>query len=120
MPWWIWPLITLFMLCMIAAGVVVVVLSAIRLAKTCFSFTDTAASKFEALNDSNKSDNEPRDPLFTLPIRKAADRYEKTREKVLERHKKIRETIVKYGSIGMKNHFEKKMYSFSIFRSLKA
>lgn len=91
MPWWIWPLITLFMLCMIAAGVVVVVLSAIRLAKTCFSFTDTAASKFEALNDSNKSDNEPRDPLFTLPIRKAADRYEKTREKVLGRHKKIRE-----------------------------
>lgn len=91
MPWWIWLVITVFMLCMISAGIVVVVLSAIKLAKTFFNFTDSAASKFEDLNESNENDDEPKDPLFTLPIQKAAERYEKTREKVLEHHQKIRE-----------------------------
>lgn len=91
MPWWIWLVITMFMLCMIAAGIVVVVLSAMRLAKTCFSFTDSAASKFEALNETHENDDEPTDPLFTLPIQKSAERYERTREKVVEHHQHIRE-----------------------------
>ncbi len=95
MPWWIWLVITVFMLCMIAAGVAVVVLSAIRLAKTCFSFANVATSKFEALNDSNKISSEPKDPLFTLPIKVASERYEYTRTKVVERHQKIRENHMK-------------------------
>lgn len=90
MPWWIWLLITIFMLCMIAAGLTLVVLSAIRLAKTCCGFSQEVASRFDFLNED--SDAEVcRDPLFTQPIAHAAHRYERTRTRVVERHERIRE-----------------------------
>lgn len=92
MPWWIWLLITVFMLLMVALGVAIVVLSAIKIARVCFGISEDVSSRFERLHEPNKEDNEnPRDPLFTLPIKDATNRYERTHTKVIDRHQKIRE-----------------------------
>ena len=92
MPWWIWPLIVVFMLCMIAIGSAFVVFNAIKLAKVAFGFSESVFSRFEKLNNSNEqNDQNPKEPLFTLPIKFAAERYERTRENVVKRHTKIRD-----------------------------
>lgn len=77
---------------MIVLGIVAVVLSVMRLAKTFFSLSENVSSRFQNLNKPAQEDKQnPKEPLFTLPINVAAKRYENTRVKVNERHDRIRE-----------------------------
>ena len=92
MPWWIWVIITLFMLCMIACGTVFAIRNAFRIFENSSSFLEKVSSCFERLQDNNDSLANDTSPLFTRPIKDAARRYEHTRIKVNDRHNRIRET----------------------------
>lgn len=91
MPWWVWLLITLFMLCMIVLGIFLVVVSLLRIVKNCSALSSKISSKFEHLNTCENSVEVNRDPLFTRPLKDAAELHEKTLKFVIARKNLKRE-----------------------------
>ena len=85
MPWWIWLLLVLFMLCMIGAGLAYALKCAYKILENYTSFSAKVYPCFEKLQKSDDSVKTNTDPFFTRPISDAALRVEDARIRVLKR-----------------------------------
>lgn len=87
MPWWIWLVLALLMLAVIAAGVAY----AVRRAFAALDMVSPVLDRFGEAMDrmgADDADGRPQDmaPAFTRPLRESADRYADAHARVVERH----------------------------------
>lgn len=92
MPWWIWLVLVVFMILVLALGawyVFVHAMSAMRIVSRTGAQVMDRVNALSDSGDSSHSQAEP--PIFTLPLREAADRYEQAHIEVLNRKAAQRE-----------------------------
>lgn len=89
MPWWIWLLLILFMLCMIGAGLAYALKCAYKILTNCTSFSTKVYSCFEKLQNGDDLLKKNSYPFFTRPISDAAQCVEEARIRVLKRQEKV-------------------------------
>lgn len=75
MPWWIWLILALFMLVMIAAGLAFVVWRGICAAKDVQHIGSRIGKRLAQLSDAQTEGQPPEPPLFTQPLSAAQERY---------------------------------------------
>ncbi|MBT1181213.1 hypothetical protein JS531_04345 [Bifidobacterium sp. CP2] len=95
MPWWIWLLLTLFMIAMIVLGLVYAFRRAVAALHTVSETGSAIGERFAAMSDIDETEDEAEAPIFTLPLREAAARYERAHTAVIERRQAKRERHVR-------------------------
>lgn len=86
MPWWIWLVLALFMLAMIAAGVVYAVRHAMAALDTVSPLMDRFGEAMGRMGEDGPDDGRAFDgPAFARPISESADRYAEAHARVVER-----------------------------------
>ncbi|MCH9275587.1 hypothetical protein JS533_004775 [Bifidobacterium amazonense] len=91
MPWWIWLLLTLFMLAMIAAGIIYAAIHGLRGLRAAGDVGARIGERLAAMQETESSDDEPHAPVFTEPLRTAADRYTQAQSEVAARRQATRD-----------------------------
>ena len=85
MPWWIWLLLVLFMLAMIAAGLVYAVRRALHALGVVSETGAAMGERLARMGESRGEDDAARAPSFTEPLRETAARYERAQTEIAER-----------------------------------
>lgn len=85
MPWWVWLVLALFMLGMLIAGCMYAAVHGMRALR---NVSETGAQISERLGRMSEHDSTvqaPQRPIFTEPLRVAAERYSDAHVQVIER-----------------------------------
>ncbi|OZG59966.1 hypothetical protein BLEM_2141 [Bifidobacterium lemurum] len=75
MPWWVWVLLVVFMLAMIAAGLVYAGLHGLRALRDAGEIGAKLSQRFEAMGEGTDAGESNDAPLFTQPLDVARERY---------------------------------------------
>lgn len=92
MPWWIWLLLVLFMIAMIAVGLVYAVRHALRALGVVSETGAAVGERLARMGESHAADDAMRAVSFTEPLQETAARYEHAQTEIIERaqHKRNR------------------------------
>ncbi|OZG69149.1 hypothetical protein [Bifidobacterium eulemuris] len=85
MPWWVWVLLVVFMLAMIAAGLVYAGLHGLRALRDAGEIGARLSQRFEAMGEGNEAQAPCDAPLFTQPLDAARERYVDAHADVIRR-----------------------------------
>lgn len=85
MPWWIWLLLVLFMIVMIAIGGVYAVRRALAALGTISETGSRIGDRLARMGKPVAAQPDDDAPIFTKPLRTAADRYEQAHVDVILR-----------------------------------
>lgn len=95
MPWWIWLLLVLFMLGMIIAGVMYVIVHALRGMRAISGTVSRAGDAIEAMGRPDDRQAAQFRPIFTEPLSMAAERYADAHADVIRRRNRKRDRHVR-------------------------
>lgn len=91
MPWWIWPILVLFMLAMIAAGLVYAGLHGFHAVQDIAEIGGRLGERVSKMGEPGDSTEESEPPLFTQPLNVAQERYVDAHAEVIQRKNVTRE-----------------------------
>ena len=86
MPWWVWVLLVMFMLVMIAAGLVYAGLHGLHALRDAGEIGSRIGERFAAMGESDHGSSDDDAPLFTQPLDVARERYIDAHADVIRRH----------------------------------
>lgn len=85
MPWWIWPILVLFMLAMIAAGLVYAGQHGFHAVQDIAEIGGKLGERVSKMGEPGDSTEESEPPLFTQPLNVAQERYVDAHAEVIQR-----------------------------------
>ncbi len=86
MPWWVWLLITIFMLAMIIIGGIYAFKRGMNLLLTANQTSSDIFERVGKMSDTEEARHADSTPLFTQPISQAANRYATKHATMIRRH----------------------------------
>ncbi|KFI97476.1 ABC transporter permease [Bifidobacterium stellenboschense] len=94
MPWWIWLLLALFMFAMIVIGGIYAFRRAMAALRVVSDTGEQVSDRLAAMGEPAEDSAEDDSPIFTQPLRVAAERYEHAHIEVVKRRQATRDRHV--------------------------
>lgn len=95
MPWWIWLVLALFMLAMIVIGCIYVFRHGVAALRTVSRTGEQVSDRLAAMGEPVEIPSGDEKPIFTQPLRIAAERYGNAHAEVVKRRQATRNRHVR-------------------------
>ncbi|WP_055427352.1 hypothetical protein [Bifidobacterium aesculapii] len=95
MPWWIWLLLVLFMIAVLAAGGTYAARRALAALHVVSHTGERISDRLERMTAPTDDVDETARPIFTEPLHVAAERYEQAHATVVRRRQETRDRHVR-------------------------